>query len=69
MEMAIRLEYEMGDDELDDDDKWMLEEDVDHLLSRPGYEQHNWLEEIRMAREEYKTNHDQEAISLSDAPD
>ena len=52
LEEAIRAEFEKGMEDLDEDDQWLMEEGVEHVLSRPGYEQHNWLEDIRIAREE-----------------
>ena len=52
LEADIRSEFEVGDDNLDDDDKWLLELGLDTVLEMHGHEQHNWLQELRLARQE-----------------
>lgn len=40
-EVNIGAKHELGIEGLDDDDKWMLDKNIEHLLSHPGCEQHN----------------------------
>ena len=63
----IRAKHELGNKDLDEDDKWLLEEDLDHVLSRPGCKQHNWSEDVQMVRTECAKNHPNDAPSLAAA--
>lgn len=65
LEVNMQAEHQLGPGGLDEDDTWMLEEDIDHLLSLPGHEQHNWLEDIRMAWEECAAEHPDEVPGLT----
>lgn len=64
-EVNVRAECELGIEDLDDNDKWMLDKNVEHLLSCPGCEQHNWLEDVRMARTEHVEDNPDEAPGLA----
>lgn len=41
-----RAECKLGDGELDDEDKWLLEEDTEHWLALSSPEQRAWLDDI-----------------------
>jgi hypothetical protein len=38
--------------DLEENDHWLLEMDMDHLLSHLANKQYKWLEEVQMAQEE-----------------
>jgi hypothetical protein len=66
LEERVRHEFEQGIESLHDNDKWLLEQGVDHILSLPGHDQQNWLAEILLAREEYADELAYDASHLAD---
>ena len=53
LEESIREQYQLGNNELHDEDKWLLEQEIEEILSLPGHDQQTWLAEITLAREEH----------------
>ena len=49
-----------------DNDKWLLEQGMDHILSLPGHDQQNWLAETLLAREEHADELACDASHLAD---
>ena len=62
----MRHEFEQGIDSLHDNDKWLLEQGMDHILSLPGHDQQNWLAETLLAREEHADELACDASHLAD---
>ena len=50
---AIQDEFDLGGDDLFEEDQWLLELGLDHVLGLSGHDQENWLTDIRLAREEF----------------
>ena len=67
LEEEIRLEFEIGHDGLHEDDKWLLNDGIDSVLSLTGYDQQTWLTDIRLAREEYEAELAHEAHQTAQA--
>ena len=50
--MDTQREFDLGNDGPHDEDKWLLEKGIDHVLSLPGHDQLSWLMDTCLAREE-----------------
>ena len=67
LEDDIRMEFELGHDGLHENDKWLLNDGIESVLSLTGYDQQTWLTDIRLAREEYEAELAHEAHQLAQA--